>query len=160
MIIVRYKRPQKEAREWEHRLLLDTDDIIISDFEFKLEKPFSPFGEPLIYSGYKGMLFDHLDKWYNVLEVRDEKGGFKGYYSDIRTPPVRIENGYEALDLILDVWVYPDGKYVILDQDEFKQNVLPNNLKEAALLTLDKLKNKIVDEGYPPSWVRRIKDEL
>ncbi len=160
MITVRYLRPKEQPREWKHLLLLDTDKIVISSFEFKLDAPFSPLGKPLIRNGDKGILFDHFEKWYNVLEVRDYQGRLKGYYSDIRTPPVRVENGYEALDLILDLWVYTHGNYEVLDENEFEQTILPKNLRDAALSTLNILIDKIENKVYPPFWVKDIYDEV
>ncbi|MFO8110365.1 MAG: DUF402 domain-containing protein [Thermoplasmata archaeon] len=150
MVIVRYNRIGKRGREWEHELLLDNGEIIISSFEFKLAKPFSPLGRPLIRSGYRGILFDHFEKWYNVIEVRDPEGKLKGYYSDIRTPPVRTNRGYEATDLILDIWVSPDNDYDVLDEVEFIETDLPKDLREAALLTLKLLRKTIENKNYPP----------
>ncbi len=159
MTLVRYLRAGKESREWEQRLLLDTGRIIVTSFIFELKKPFSHMGSPLIENGFRGVMYDPFDRWYNVVEVMDQQGRLKGYYSDIRTPPIRIEDGYEAMDLLLDLWVYPDCRYLVLDEDEFQETYLSPGIKRMALNTLDHLERKIKKEGYPPGWVKEVRKE-
>lgn len=155
MVTVRYHRPGKETREWEQKLLADNDDMIVSSFKFRLSKPFTPFGEtPLIKDGYYGVLFDLLNKWFNVVRIYDENKEFVGYYSDIRTPPIRIEGGYRAEDLFIDYWVEPDGSYYLLDVDEFEEAEIDNSKREQVKKTIVKIKNMIKDDKYPPRLVK------
>jgi predicted RNA-binding protein associated with RNAse of E/G family len=62
----------------------------------------------------------YSDRWYNTFEIHDvEDGRLKGWYCNI-CRPARIENGHiYAEDLALDLIVYPDGRWRILDDDEF-----------------------------------------
>ena len=155
MITVRYDRPGKEAREWEQKLLADNDDMIVSSFRFRLSKPFTPFGDtPLIKDGYYGILFDLLDRWFNVVKIFDENKDFIGYYSDIRTPPVRFEGGYKAEDLFIDFWVQPDGSFHVLDGDEFKEADIDYNKREQVEKTIIKIKDIIKEDKYPPRSVK------
>ncbi len=110
---------------------------------------------PMIKDGYRGFLFDFLDRWYNVLKVyNDEK--FVGYYSDIRTLPERIPGGYQATDLVLDLWVWRDGEYTVLDRDEFRDAPLEEMHRKKAEAVLWEL-TKLVREGkYPPKIVEDI----
>lgn len=153
MIKVRYHRPGKETREWEQKCLKDEKDIIVSSFIFCLSEPFIVNGLPVIYDGYRGILFDFFDRWYNVVKIYDEKRGFVGYYSDIRTPPERIPEGYEAVDLVLDLWVEPDGNYTILDEDEFEEAEMDDHLRKKAEETLSRLIKMIEKGRYPPVCV-------
>lgn len=61
------------------------------------------------------------DRWYSVKEVRDARGGLKGWYCDV-TRPVRTEAGaILSEDLHLDLWVSADRSTVLrLDEDEFE----------------------------------------
>ncbi len=155
MVLVRYLKPSGETREWEQTLLADRDDMIVSTFRFRLKKPFSPFDSRiLIKDGYYGVLFDFLDRWYNVVKIYDCKKNFVGYYSDIRTPPRRIKDGYEAVDLFLDFWVDLDGSYIILDLDEFQAFDLSKDLKKQAKQTARILKEMIEKDCYPPKIVK------
>ncbi|MFO7793089.1 MAG: DUF402 domain-containing protein [Candidatus Saliniplasma sp.] len=154
MVLVRYLKPGGEPREWQQNLLADREDMIVSTFRFRLKKPFSPFDSRiLIKDGYYGVMFDLLDIWYNIVKVYDEKKNLIGYYSDIRTPPERIEGGYQAKDLFLDFWVELDGSYIILDIDEFQEAELSIELKDHVRKTVRKLKEMIEDKRYPPKIV-------
>jgi predicted RNA-binding protein associated with RNAse of E/G family len=46
-------------------------------------------------------------------------GRLSGYYVNINLPYKRRDDGYEAKDLFLDLWVWADGGFTILDEDEF-----------------------------------------
>lgn len=152
-ITVIYHRPGKDTRVWKQELLADAGDMIVSSFTFRLKKPFSPFDIILIEDGYSGMMFDLMNEWYNVVKVFDKEDEFVGYYTDIRTPPERIENGYRAEDLFLDLWVYPDYSYHVLDEDEFEEAELDEYLEREALKTLVKLEKMIKKGNYPPTKI-------
>ncbi len=155
-ISVRYLRPGRDTREWEQDILADREDMIVSSFRFRLEKPFSPFNQRiLIEDGYFGMMFDLLDRWYNVVKIYDEKKELVGYYSDIRTPPekIRSEKAYQAKDLFLDFWVDLDGTYIILDIDEFQKADLTPEMRGKAKRAARDLKELIEASDYPPSRV-------
>ncbi len=154
MVSVRYIRRGKEPREWDQKLLADNEEMIVSSFRFRLQKPFSSFnGRVLIESGYYGVLFDLWDRWFNVVKIFDEKKRLRGYYSDIRTPPEKKEDGYVAEDLFLDYWVDLDGDYTVLDEDEFEEAELPPELENKVLETSKRLKIMIEDGDYPPDPV-------
>lgn len=158
MVLVRFLKPGGKTREWYQTLLADREDIIVSTFRFRLKKPFSPFDSRiLIKDGYYGVLFDLLDRWYNVVKIYDYKKNLVGYYSDIRTPPTRIKNGYEVVDLFLDFWVDLDGSYIILDIDEFQAADLSDELRKQTRGTARKLKEMIENDRYPPKIVKSFK---
>ncbi|HEY3343242.1 MAG TPA: CinA family protein, partial [Anaerolineae bacterium] len=59
------------------------------------------------------------DRWYNVFELRAASGQLKGWYADV-TRPARISADHlEWEDLLLDIWMAPDGSLQVLDEDEF-----------------------------------------
>ncbi|MFP4051653.1 MAG: DUF402 domain-containing protein [Thermoplasmata archaeon] len=155
MVKVRYHRTGKETREWKQKLLADDEDMIVSSFIFRLSKPFTPLGEePLINDGYYGVLFDLLDKWFNVVKIFEEDKTLVGYYSDIRTPPFKCEGGYEAEDLFVDFWVETDGTYYILDMEEFEVAEIDDKYHKKVKETIDKLKDMIDNDEYPPQKVK------
>lgn len=61
------------------------------------------------------------DRWYNIFEIHDRQDGrLKGWYCNISAPAV-IEPGQITFrDFALDLVVYPDGRQVVLDEDEFE----------------------------------------
>lgn len=63
-----------------------------------------------------------LDRWYNVFRFHEPDGGLRNYYCNMNMPPV-FENGeLDYIDLDLDVLVWPDLSYKILDREDFEQN--------------------------------------
>lgn len=63
-----------------------------------------------------------LDRWYNVFRFHEPDGGLRNYYCNMNMPPV-FENGVlDYIDLDLDVLVWPDLSYKILDREDFEQN--------------------------------------
>ena len=155
MVLVRYYRPGKDTREWNQRLLADTEEMIVSSFIFRLQKPFSFNDDILIKDGYFGIMFDLFNTWYNVVKVFDKGKNFVGYYSDIRTPPKRISEGYEAKDLFLDFWIYPGNTYLILDKEEFQKADLKDETRNKVKKVVEKLKSMIEGGNYPPKKINK-----
>jgi protein associated with RNAse G/E len=85
------------------------------------------FNRPTSDEGY--VTFEHndrfvehyfSDRWFNIFEVHSAQDDhLKGWYCNIVKPAVFRDNVLEQTDLALDVWIYPDGTYLILDEDEF-----------------------------------------
>lgn len=85
------------------------------------------FGFPSRDLGYihlkEGDIFTewfYSQRWYNVFHIVDvETGRLKGYYCNITRPATIADDYVKAEDLALDVFVYPDGKTLVLDEDEY-----------------------------------------
>ncbi|GAB2912203.1 DUF402 domain-containing protein [Streptomyces heilongjiangensis] len=92
------------------------------------------------------------DRWYAVKEVRDARGGLKGWYCDITRPAVRSGGELVVEDLDLDLWRSADGTAVLrLDEDEFADSGLLTSDPEAAaaaLAALDELELLARDGGF------------
>jgi len=87
----------------------------------------------LLDRGYIGIWFISYKDWHDLGAIYDRDRRFKGYYCDICTPLKRTPDGYEMTDFFLDLWVFPDGRYLVLDQDEFdramkKEWISPNQI--------------------------------
>jgi len=61
----------------------------------------------------------YSDRWYNIFDIADANGMRKGWYCNIAEPAVLFDERIEQVDLLLDVWVSPQGDPLILDEDEF-----------------------------------------
>lgn len=60
------------------------------------------------------------DRWFNVFEIRDKDDGrLKGWYCNVCAPAVISAEQIIFRDFALDLLVYPDGRQVVLDEDEF-----------------------------------------
>ncbi|GAC1422200.1 MAG: hypothetical protein PVS3B3_21660 [Ktedonobacteraceae bacterium] len=61
----------------------------------------------------------YTDRWYNIFDIAHSNGTRKGWYCNIAEPARIHANEIEQIDLLLDVWVDPQGKALVLDEDEF-----------------------------------------
>lgn len=67
------------------------------------------------------------NKWFNIFEIRGGKDNhLKGWYCNITEPPKISDNEIIWTDLLLDIFISPEGKITVTDEDEFERL----NLKE------------------------------
>ncbi len=83
----------------------------------------------------------YADRWYNVFAVYDGEC-LKGFYCNI-TRPARFDDGGHiyAEDLALDLVVYPDGRWQVMDEEEFSALPLAAGEQQQALRALAELQS-------------------
>lgn len=93
----------------------------------------------------------YTDRWHNIFQIHSgQTGALKGWYCNIARPATISEERVAAEDLILDVWVQPDGSYQILDEDEFAaDHTLDQQTREDALRALGILLAQIAARQPP-----------
>ena len=105
--------------------------VVLSEFDeglviFNLLNPSKPLlveDSILLDRGYMGVWFVSNRNWHDLGAIYDREKRFKGYYCDICTPIKRISAGYELTDFFFDIWIFPDGRYLVLDEEEFARAV-------------------------------------
>ena len=92
----------------------------------------------------------YADRWFNIFQLRDvDSRQLKGWYCNITRPPVFERDQVAADDLCLDVFVYPDGRTLLLDETEFLQLCLPPEEQRAAHGAVNAIMD-IVRMRWPP----------
>src|SRR6185436_18878944 len=83
----------------------------------------------------------YADRWYNIFAIHDrDDGKVKGWYCNVGKP-AEIEDGLVSyVDLALDLWVSVNGTQTVLDEDEFEDLRLSEDLRSGALRGLKELK--------------------
>ncbi|MFQ5942858.1 MAG: DUF402 domain-containing protein [Anaerolineales bacterium] len=82
----------------------------------------------------------YSDRWYNVLAVYDvDSGKHKGWYCNITRPAHIVGAAVLAEDLALDLVVFPDGTWAVLDEDEFSDLEIDSGDRENAEAALREL---------------------
>jgi protein associated with RNAse G/E len=66
----------------------------------------------------------YTNRWFNIFDIADAHGRRKGWSCNIAEPAHILEHQIEQVDLLLDVWVSPQGKPLILDEDEFAADTM------------------------------------
>lgn len=86
------------------------------------------------------------NRWYNIFEIRDrDDNSWKGWYCDICKPAIITDNQISYADLALDLWVFPDGRKIVIDEDQFNQLDLGEKLRNKALESLQDLKDNFFE---------------
>jgi len=93
----------------------------------------------------------YTDRWHNIFAIRSvHSGALKGWYCNIARPATISDEVVAAEDLILDVWVAPDGSWQVLDEDEFAaDHTLDQLTREEALRALGVLLAQIAARAPP-----------
>lgn len=80
------------------------------------------------------------DRWYSIFAVYDrDDGALKGWYCNVSRPAEISESAVRCDDLALDVWIGPDGRERVLDEDEFSALPIPDNERAHALEAVEEL---------------------
>jgi uncharacterized protein len=89
-------------------------------------------------------------EWFSIWEVQSHRNGrTKGWYCNV-CQPIEIEgDDLRFVDMELDVFVYPDGRFVILDEDELLSANLPQAEQDAAHAGLAKVMDLVLNRKPP-----------
>ncbi len=135
-----YKHNGKIHREWDEAVLLEIhDDYLI--FGNKRTKVVESDGrvwrtkEPAVMYFYK-------NKWYNVIGQYKPDGIY--YYCNMASPFVIADGTIKYIDYDLDLRVFPDGSFKVLDRGEYRyhKNIM-NYSKEIDVILKQELTNLI-----------------
>ncbi len=94
----------------------------------------------------------YADRWYNIFTIYDrDDGRLKGWYCNITRPAKFSPAGDHvyAEDLALDLIVFPDGRWMVLDEEEFAALPLRLEERQQALRALTDLQAQVVRREGP-----------
>lgn len=101
----------------------------------------------------KGDLFTewfYTDRWYNVFKVEDaDTGELKGYYCNITRPAIISESDVKADDLELDLFAHPNGKILILDEDEYNELPLSDEERQNVQGAIQQIEQLVRNKRSP-----------
>jgi hypothetical protein len=89
--------------------------------------PFLPFGTTAVF--VDGVPFEAGDvftecyywgRWFNVFHVAAADGTTRGWYCNVTQPAKLVDDTLLYVDMALDLFVHPDGRMTVLDEDEFE----------------------------------------
>lgn len=92
----------------------------------------------------------YSDRWFNIFRVQDvDDSQLKGWYCNITRPAEIADTQVAADDLALDVFVYPDGRTLLLDEDEFADLTLSESDQQYAKNAVDTIMTMVSNRDYP-----------
>lgn len=112
--------------------------------EARWTRPTLPLSYTTFETGDRFIEWFYTDRWYNIFEIHGRDGILKGWYCNVAEPATITGNVIACRDLLLDLWVSPDGSMLVLDEDEFVADTeLDTNTRAAALRALDELQHMV-----------------
>ena len=126
-------------RSWNCEFIASTDDAIdlVGRFEIAVEHP--DLGR--IEMGTVSRERFYLNRWYNYFRFEHPDGTLRNYYINICMPPEIGDGVLDYVDLDIDLIVWPDGEWKILDRDEFEINAdlygYPEDVRRSAIGALE-----------------------
>jgi predicted RNA-binding protein associated with RNAse of E/G family len=162
---LRYIRLPYQVLDIHDDLLYKSERVIVGKSKITSAHSIIFDDEVVLATGFQIAYFGLMGNWFTIGKIRDLKGRHTGYYCDIVTPPKLLDDGgVELTDLFLDLWVSPDLRYKVLDEEELKnayhKGWITKQLYEKAQEELEKLL-KIVKQGKFPSYsVKQIEKKL
>ena len=111
-----YKHDGKIHRSWDEAVLLEIHDeyLIVGNEKTKVTESEGRTWrtkEPAV-------LYFYYNDWYNIIGQYKKDGIY--YYCNIASPIVIEENTIKYIDYDLDLRVFPDGSFKVLDRGEYK----------------------------------------
>jgi len=98
--------------------LEQTGSLLVFAGEFDSDVDHPDLG--LIRRGTISYEYYWLDRWYNVFRFHEPCGRLRNYYCNINMPPSYKSCVLDYIDLDVDVVVWEDFSYKVLDMDEYE----------------------------------------
>lgn len=145
------KYDQHIRRSWEGGLISKNDQTIVLVGKFEEDVGHDEIG--LIKKGTVSFEFYWLDRWYNIFRFHEPDGSLRNYYCNVTMPPKLVDGILDYVDLDIDVLVWPDNKYQVLDLDDFEENAAiygyPSDVIEMAEASLAEIISLIEKRELP-----------
>lgn len=147
--VIKQNHLGEEVYRWKGKLLERSDTVVQVEAAFRLSGQGRPSQEPTflgdvsLHTGDSFIETYYSDRWYNYYEIHDQASDLvKCWYCNV-TYPANFGNDIILFrDLALDLLVYPDGRQVVLDEDEFTALNISTEDKMRALAALEELKTQ------------------
>jgi predicted RNA-binding protein associated with RNAse of E/G family len=156
-----YTRLPDEVVRWRQWKLMEDDQVLVSAFyDPDLPRPLKVGDQVILEGTFAGISYNFWDQWYNVISVFDEDLEFKGYYTDILTPIQKAWTLVTSTDLFIDLFVFPDGQWTVVDEDEFEnareQGLMDEGIAMNARRAIEEVSGKARAGEWPPEIVKRV----
>jgi uncharacterized protein len=103
-------------------------------------RPDLPFHGLVMGKGDRFVEVYFSQRWYNIFEMHDRQDDhLKGWYCNVTLPAEISDQQVSYVDLALDLLIFPDGRQLVLDEDEFEKLDLDVRTRVQALAALHEL---------------------
>ena len=122
-VAIHYRRPPDRMDVFHQLLVHDTEGVKVTlASDVQIDPPVVIEGRVALESGASAVWFTFPGAWHDIGRFHRADGSFTGFYANILTPPVFLPgHRWETTDLFLDVWMGPDGRVTLLDEDQLEE---------------------------------------
>lgn len=144
-----YKHDESIHRSWDEAMLLDVckDYLVFGNNKARVNNS----DGRVWYTKEPAIIYYFKNKWYNVITQFKENGIY--YYCNIASPTIIEGRVIKYIDYDLDLRVFPDGTYKVLDESEYEYHRKKMDYsKEIDIIVKQELKNliKLYESGKGP----------
>jgi protein associated with RNAse G/E len=109
--------------------LLETCAVVHAQWEH----PKRDLGYTIFETGDQFTEYFYKDKWFNIMQINEvTTGDLRGWYCNISYPAIITNDFISYVDLFLDLWIDPQKKITLLDEDEFQCVELDEMIRKQA----------------------------
>jgi predicted RNA-binding protein associated with RNAse of E/G family len=137
------KRNEKGEETWRYqgKLLERGENHILLEAYF--DRADTKIAGMLLARGDRFVETYYTDRWYNIFEIHNrEDDQLRGWYCNIGCPAEIDGNILSYIDLALDLLVFPDGRQIVLDEDDFAELDISTDIRIKARMALAELQEK------------------
>lgn len=136
-----FKHDGSLHRTWCKAFVLESDEekiVAVTDRAWVIESDGRKWitREPAVCFFYK-------KKWFNVISMIRHSGIY--YYCNLASPSLFDGEAIKNIDYDLDVKLYPDRSYSILDEDEYKDHARIYVYSEDVMVVVEKSMDQLIE---------------
>ena len=122
-------------RSWTCKLVQRRGQLL--EFVGRFDRDVAHDAIGLIRKGTISHEYFWLDRWYSIFRFHEPDGALRNYYCNINMPPTFSDGVLDYVDLDIDIVVWPDFRYDVLDRDDFERNTLKFGYTDDMLSRVD-----------------------
>ena len=138
-------------KSWRADLILEKETLWVFRGVFEDEVKHPHLG--LIRRGTVSYEYYWKKEWFNVFRFHEAEGDLRNFYCNVNKPPKLSKGSLDYIDLDIDVLVWKDLSYQILDLEEFEENArkfqYPDNLKAKTDQSLKTILTMVRKKKFP-----------
>lgn len=129
-------------RTWPGGLISESEDMLVVVGRFREDVEHDDLG--LIKEGT--VSFEHFwfDRWYNIFRFHEPDGRLRNYYCNVTMPPTFADDVINYVDLDLDVIVWPEKGYEVLDRDDLEKNTVKYSYPDDVVANAENALSEII----------------
>jgi uncharacterized protein len=132
LVGIHYHRPPDRTQLFRQYLVHDTPEVKITlATDLTFEVPVRIHDRIVLETGSEAVWFTMPGVWHDIGRLHRADGTFTGIYANIITPcAFETPTRWRTTDWFLDLWIDPDGRISILDEDEFEDAIAKGYVDE------------------------------